>query len=178
MNCMIKTHYLQRTNFIRDSKVDIASRLYDRGIAVHFRAECKDFSSVQNVRALCGANQASFSVGNGNPFHAVGGKSMSWLFIVIDSASLQTPLSTDTVVRPVVLTHKDPHRAGACYVFNRPSLQDKHQTATWTHLTKRENLLKRWGFCQDHLFEFLLIYFVLFFSPSTPFNYVTIDSTS
>jgi hypothetical protein len=64
---MIRTHYLQRTNFVRDSsEVDIASRLHDRGFAVHFRAECKDFSPVQNVRTLCGANQASFSVGNGN----------------------------------------------------------------------------------------------------------------
>jgi len=29
MSCMIKTHYLQLTAFIRGSKVDIASTLYD-----------------------------------------------------------------------------------------------------------------------------------------------------
>lgn len=60
MGFMTETHYLQRTAFIWDSKVDIASRLYDRGIAVDFRAEFKDFSPVQLSELCVGPTKPPF----------------------------------------------------------------------------------------------------------------------
>jgi hypothetical protein len=104
-------------------------------------------------------------------------KAMSWHFIGIDSASFQTIWGTDTVVGHVVPMRIGPQRPSVFHIFNKPSLHDKRQTATWTNLTKHAKFAQALMLLpRSPVRIFAELFHAVLFSPFTPFNYVTIYS--